>query len=153
MMSKGVDWTPQLDARMRELYDRRLTFLEISRILNADFGLKLTRNSCIGRARRLKFPLRDGSPPPPPPKSRRVRKQYPKKKRQVRMAELPPVPWAPPPLVPGALTMLQLTHDTCRWPSGTRPPYTYCGAPVHDGRSFCLAHCQLAYDKPKKMWS
>ena len=151
MMSKGVDWTPQIDDLLRRLYMGRLTFRDIATRMNEELGLSLTRNACIGRARRLKFQLRNGAFPksPKPPKPRKRSRKQVKVQTEPVSAHL----HLAPPLVPGALTMLQLTSGTCRWPSGDRPPYTYCGAPVHDDRPFCLAHCQLAYDKPKKVWS
>ena len=150
MMSKGIDWTPQIDDLLRRLYMGRLTFRDIATRMTEELGLSLTRNACIGRARRLEFQLRNGASPKPPgpPKPRGRQKQH----RRPRFKLVAP-PLAPRPPRIGTLTMLQLTAETCRWPSGDRPPYTYCGAPVHDDRPFCLAHCQLAYDKPRKVWS
>lgn len=134
-----IEWTPRLDDRLQELHAEKITFVRIAEILNAEFGLALTRNACVGRAHRICLKLRQKPAPP-------LRKRKP----------LPMVPLKvkAPPIAPGALTMLQLTQATCRWPSdAARPPYTYCGAPVYDDRPFCLAHCRLAYHKPEKTWT
>ena len=147
-MPKGADWTPQMDDRLRALDAEKLTFRIIAARMNADFGLALTRNACIGRARRIGCPLRDGTPPPPPkPRKEQIISL------SVRQQPPPLVPVMTAPAVPGAYTMLQLTRTTCRWPGGSKPPYTYCGAPVHGDRPFCLAHCRLAYNKPEKTWT
>jgi hypothetical protein len=137
-----------MDERLRELDAAGLTFKEIADRMNAEFSLALTRNACVGRGRRLRLPLRGGAPPPPP-KPRRGRKQYPKKKKQP-----PKLVVVAPPVAPsvGAFTMLQLDRQTCRWPSGTTPPYTYCGEPVHGDRQYCLAHCRMAFIKPEKLY-
>ena len=151
MRAGAVEWTPRMDERLRELDAAGLTFKAIAARMSAEFSLALTRNACVGRGRRLRLPLRGGAPPPPP-KPRRGRKQYPKKRKATSIKALPPVPWSTPPLVPGAFTMLQLNRQTCRWPSGTTPPYTYCGEPVHGDRQYCLAHCRLAFVKPEKLY-
>jgi hypothetical protein len=148
-MIKVTDWTPRIDDRMRELHEQKLSFTEISARLNADFGLATTRNACIGRGRRIKLPLRTWLPAPEvaeAPTPRKVRKRW------VPPVSPPIVPEAPP-VVPGRLTMLQLNRRTCRWPSGTKPPYTYCGDPIHDDRPYCREHCQMSYQKPEKAWS
>jgi hypothetical protein len=129
-------WTPQIDDRLRKLHLTKLSFTEISARLNADFGLSTTRNSCIGRGRRIGLPLRAFPPPrSTPPKPRKPRDR---KKRQ------PPTPVVPT-IATGRLDMTQLEYGVCRWPSGTKPPYTYCGEPVHNDRPFCLEHCRQAY--------
>jgi GcrA cell cycle regulator len=146
MIDKTV-WTPQLDARLRELHGQGLIFLQIAAAMNDDFGLALTRNACIGRSRRIGIGMRTT---PPPPRNRKAPKLV-RKPRPPRPIAPPIVPEPAP--VPGALTMLQLSRTTCHWPSGNRPPYTYCGEPVHGDRPFCLDHCKLAYQKPEKTWT
>jgi GcrA cell cycle regulator len=151
-MIRVTTWTPEIDDRMRELHALKLSFTEISARLNADFGLSTTRNACIGRGRRLKLPLRAWPPPRLTPKAPKARKSRKGKKRWIPPVTPAIVPEAPA-LVPGRLTMLQLGRQTCRWPSGTRPPYTYCGDPIYDDRPYCREHCRLSYQKPEKTWS
>lgn len=152
-MIRVTDWTPRIDDRMRELHALKLSFTDISARLNADFGLSTTRNACIGRGRRIGLEKRAWPPPrpvmPKPPKPRRSRKG---KKRWIPPPAPPIVPEEPE-VIPGRLTMLQLGRQTCRWPSGTNAPYTYCGDPIYDDRPYCHAHCKLSYQKPEKTWS
>ena len=150
-MIDKVVWTAELDARLRELHGQRLIFRQIAAILNADFGLSLTRNACIGRGRRLGLGVRAASPPPRQ-RPRKPRAQKPKKvtvQTPVIAIDL----HRAPPIVPGALTMLQLDHTTCHWPSGTRAPYTFCGKPVLGDRPYCHEHCRVSYQKPEKTWT
>jgi hypothetical protein len=142
-------WTPEMDARLRELHAEGLKFRLIAAGINAEFETTLTRNSCIGRAHRLNLPVR-AKPTEPVKKSKRERGQY-----KARLAPIPPPVQLrqSPPLIPGRLTMLQLTRFTCRWPSGDRPPYTYCGDKIAGGGPFCREHAELAYNKSWKAWS
>ena len=142
MIEKTI-WTPELDTRLRELHEQNLVYLQIAAIMNANFGLSLTRNACIGRGRRIGLSQRAASPTqlrPPKPRKKRVYKQKPRPEPVA-----PPIVPEVPELVPGQLTMLQLDRTTCRWPSGTRAPYFYCGEPVHGTKQYCEEHCRMAY--------
>ena len=111
----GKLWTPRLDERLKELHAEGCAFTRIAWKLNAEFGTRFTKNACVGRGHRLGVPLRE------------------------------------PKILPGArrqrvVTINDLHYGICHWPSdGTRPPYTYCGKPTYNGRSFCLEHSRLAY--------
>jgi GcrA cell cycle regulator len=136
-------WTPQMLDRLRELHRHGMLFKQIALTLNAENGTTLTRNAVIGKAHRLQLLLllRDASTAP---------------ERKIKRDKLVQTQAAPPlaPVVPGALTMLQLGYHSCRWPSGEeRPPYTYCGEPTYAGGSFCKAHYRLAYVKPRMSWA
>ena len=137
-------WTSELDQRLRELHAEGLKFKLIAAGLNAEYGTTFTRNSCIGRAHRLELPTRaEPTGPVKKPKPKRNRGQD-----KARVAPIPPPVHIPAPsLVPGRLTMLQLTRFTCRWPSGDRAPYTYCGDRVEGDGPFCREHAKLAYNK------
>jgi hypothetical protein len=132
-------WTPRMLARLHELHRHGMKFKQIALTMNAEFKVSLTRNAVIGKAHRLQ--LRDASTAPGP---------------RVKQDKLVETKVAPPlaPVIPGALTMLQLGYHSCRWPSDeARPPYTYCGAPTCAGGSFCKAHYELAYVKPRMSWT
>jgi hypothetical protein len=137
-MTKGVHWTPRLDRRLRELFDEGMPYITIALAMSGEFNLNFTRNACIGRANRLRFPLRELPRKPPKP-------------IEVNLSVRPrPRPrTTSPSIVPGKLTLLQLTRFTCHWPSGDRPPYTYCGKPVLGDGSFCADHAELAYHKSR----
>lgn len=47
-------------------------------------------------------------------------------------------------------TLLELSAGDCRWPCGEpgAADFFFCGAPQSDGRSYCAAHCDIAYVAP-----
>jgi hypothetical protein len=50
---------------------------------------------------------------------------------------------------PFTITIYQLRHHDCRWPSGEqRPPFTYCGRHAPSGR-YCAEHSQRAHSTPR----
>ena len=51
-------WTVGMLTRMRELHAAGMTFGQIARALNAEFGTAVTRNACVGKGRRLQLPAR-----------------------------------------------------------------------------------------------
>jgi GcrA cell cycle regulator len=57
------------------------------------------------------------------------------------------------PAAPDGLTIYQLNGNTCRWPSGAYPPYSYCGCRTRAGLPYCAAHARRAYNAPAKQWS
>jgi hypothetical protein len=139
-MTKGVHWTPRLDRRLRELFDEGMPYRTIALAMSGEFNLNFTRNACIGRSNRLRFPLRELPSKP--------RKPIEVKNLSVRPRPRPPVvKLSPPP--PGTLTLMQLTRHTCHWPTGDKPPYTYCGEQVTGEGPFCAAHAALAYQKSR----
>ena len=69
MSVNGSDtvWTPEALDLLETLagLEENLTYSEIARRMTAQFGIRFTKNSCIGRGRRLGLPprrLRNGSP-------------------------------------------------------------------------------------------
>jgi hypothetical protein len=145
-----VIWTPQLDERLRELHGQALPFRQIADTMNADFGLSLTRNACIGRGRRIGLNPRASPILRSKPYKRRSHKR---KKVTVQTPVISIDLHCAPPIAPGALTMLELGTNTCRWPSGTRVPYSFCGEPVHGDRPYCQKHCKMSYQRPEKTWT
>jgi GcrA cell cycle regulator len=54
-------------------------------------------------------------------------------------------PGSPP---PGRFTLLELTNENCRWPSGRRGRFVFCGvaeADVAQGIPYCQRHMRRAY--------
>jgi hypothetical protein len=54
---------------------------------------------------------------------------------------------ADPEPIEGALTIVDLTASTCRWPSGNPrdlKTFRYCGETAHSG-PYCERHARLAY--------
>jgi len=44
------------------------------------------------------------------------------------------------------LTLMELDKSSCRWPSGARAPFTFCGHDVAEGKPYCAYHCRLSYE-------
>jgi len=80
------------------------------------------------------------SKPPKPPKKRQNTRPLP-----------PPEPYQapPPPPVPpiGSFNLLDLRHNSCRWPEGDGPIFVFCGRPQARESSYCERHHALAHNR------
>ena len=143
-----IIWDAYRVARLRALHAKKhLSFDAIAAQLSAEWGMEVSKNSCIGKARRMGLPKR-------PPKVFRGDKR---KRAVTLVAEAPaavapePVPcvlprWKvidAPPAPGGHITLLQLDGNTCRWPHGDRTPYLFCGAPTA-GKTYCAYHTGIS---------
>ena len=141
-------WTPSMSATLRALHRTEASFVEIAAQMSAIFGVEISRNACIGKARRLELPMRasDGPRVPRPKPAKTV----PRKPVRVDAPIPPPAEVEPTPEV--GVSIYQLTGTTCRWPLGKmedRPPFRYCGhdAPIEE--SYCAEHRAVSYNKPR----
>ena len=115
--------------------DESLTFRAIRDTMNVEFKTDLTRNACIGKARRLRMPPRDPINNPTLKKVPAVTKFF---------LPIPPE-LAPRSTEPFTITIYQLRAHDCRWPSREqRPPFTYCGRKALTGLPYCVKHTRLA---------
>ena len=144
-------WTPSMVATFRALHRGGGSFVEIAAQMSATFGLEISRNACIGKARRLELPMRasDGQRVP----LARPAKTVPKKPVLVDAPISPPPPVEVEPEPEVGLSIYQLTGTTCRWPLGKmedRPPFRYCGhdAPIEE--AYCADHRAVGYNKPRQ---
>ena len=150
-MNNKIIWTTEHDDALMTLLglEENLTFTVIAQRMAEQFALPFTRNSCIGRAHRLKMPPRPEKPIKDP------KKRKPREKvvaMPVRIdAPIPPKE-AYRPRNGRDLTIYQLGYGDCRWPEGNQPPLSYCGETAEDGRPYCFAHCEIAYHTPYKRW-
>ena len=137
-MSYGVPWRQEISERLVELHEMGLTFGEIARRLNAEFDAGLTRNSCIGRARRMNLPER------PMP----VHLRTPKLKPHIPIA-IVMTPTDEP------KSLLELERNECRFPFGEmfdRPPYLFCGRAIWKV-SWCKEHYKKVYHPAREKWA
>jgi hypothetical protein len=143
-MPAGIDWDDHLIARFTALHkDGKRSFQEIADTLAREFGLKLTKNACIGKARRLGLAARPHVAPPLPRKGQKRGGP-----RPVPVV-LPGWQVEPPPRLPpaaGKITIYQLRGGVCHFPHGEKPPYTYCGAVAKKG-SWCPHHERVVYPR------
>jgi GcrA cell cycle regulator len=142
----NIEWTLNMNERLTVLVKfRQLSYGDIAKKLSREFNVKLTRNACIGKARRLGFSER---------KARRIVSKEPVEAR--KPIDRPPRPWIKkqakrPALVLGKVTIYKLKDHHCRWPFGERPPFiTFCGDTQVEGLPYCAAHCRMAYVTPQR---
>ncbi len=136
----GGAWTekPELVERLKQMVATGLSFGKIARVL----GNGLSRNACIGKARRLGFVTMIKPGQPRPPKSERQVKP-----RETKAPSLPMS--AEPPLDPLRIPMMALEYSHCRWPlwshdASGAPDYPHCGLPKSIG-SYCSRHADIAF--------
>lgn len=146
------EWTAAMIGFFTDLYnsDERLSFTDIAKAMNAEFGTTLTRNACIGKSHRLYLPIRG-----PHERQRKAdnTKTGGRKMRRKTRVDAPSAPLeAEVSSGDEPLTIYQLREGDCHWPLGAMldyPPFQYCGKPTDIGRSYCLDHCERAYNKPR----
>jgi GcrA cell cycle regulator len=152
-MSAAADniWTDDLVKAFRRLHrdPKGFSFTEIATALSKAFNLNITRNACIGKARRLGLPMRDATPRLPIEKKlrKRVRVDAPIPPSVERLFGSTPA---------DGLTIYETREGDCKWPLGKvedHPPYMYCGHPAELGRPYCITHTDIAYNKPKVSWT
>jgi GcrA cell cycle regulator len=152
-------WTSEHCQALRDYRARGLSYGEIARRLNTEYGTTYTRNAALGRGVRM------GLPSPKRPRNRHLpglkpRKQ-PKTARMARcrarpLAEL--IQSAPTPargrpvtlrcvgITPRLLSLIELRPNDCRYPYGgdrDGEAITFCGHPKLPGTSYCAPHFGL----------
>jgi len=144
-MTRRDAWPDAMIARLRELHaNDDMSFAAIADALNREFHTKLTKNSCIGKARRLALTMRAHTNPPPRKPKRHT--PPPKPRPPVIPAwKVDPVPALP--AASGRLTIYQLRQNTCRYPFGEQMPYSYCGNTTGLSSSWCPYHKGVVYTR------
>jgi len=152
-----MEWTDEVIARLRELWDAGHSTAEIGRRMG------ITKNAVVGKAHRLNLPAR---PSPirreadaPRPTVRRQPAARPAQPVFRRPAPAPaPRPVAAPPPTPisasgGAVIRAfpRLTNRSCCWPMGDpgAPNFRFCAAEPMGGKPYCAEHAAVAYVKAR----
>ena len=144
---KGLHWTEHMIDRLTRLQRAgKLSFAGIAETLSREFGIKLTKNACIGKARRLNLPLRKPVVARKPKAEPQVPEIEPENVPHVRPA------WTvEPPVLPAAssrITIYQLQRGVCHYPFGNQPPYAYCGNTTATRSSpWCPHHERVVYPR------
>lgn len=154
---QSTDWPDQHSMVLRDLHAKGLSYAEIARALNAQFGTTYTRNATLGRGKRMGLaPVVRQAARAPEPRPRSVaagtggRAADPAIRDQV----VRPAPAAAPAPVrlrcvgisPRLLSFEQLEAGDCRYPYGgdrDDDPITFCGHPRQPGASYCTPHFHL----------
>ena len=147
---------PLID-RFTALHSERpmISFRIIAQMLTAEFGVRITRNSAIGKAARLGLPDRlpqagFATRPPREPRATRTVQRLRKSgsahhlkvistfelvdQWQARLADV----------VPQHIDLQELTSKNCHYPLGDGP-YTFCGCEALPGLTYCEPHQRLTH--------
>ena len=147
-------WTTDEEALLARLWDEdKLSGAEIARQMGR------SKNSVVGKARRLSLDRRPSPILPPNPNA-------PKRRKRARLDEVSDTPhghWVIPivaafeqearevlqgPAI-GRYAERDLQHETCQWLEGEPAMRAFCGLPVVKGTSWCLAHAKRVFRKAK----
>ncbi len=150
----AIDWTPARVSTLIALWDEGVSTIEIGRRLD------VTKNSVVGKVHRLGLPKRvspigsksrerkpASARQSPADRKESAVKQAVELSRQARPAQASePVPKANP------VSMEHLAGGMCSWPEGEpgQESFHFCGAPVLEGKPYCLSHCARAYVRPTR---
>ena len=137
-MNSGTPWTTEMNQHLISLLeDPNLSYKAVAAAMSTKFGLSITKNACIGKARRLGVAMRDLTQRQPI-----VGKEPTITVKKVRV-DAPIAPKISHRLKPGHLTIYQLREGVCRWPMGPpmqKPPFLYCGEAALLGCPYCRHH-------------
>jgi GcrA cell cycle regulator len=156
-MSFPSTWTVERIDAMKTLLGapERWSAEAVSSIISKQFGLRISRNSVIGKAARLGIPLNNnisGRKPKSEPKPKRKPKATPAQRRGLGVAPTmskTQQPQAPAkircdPLKAGTFHVIELEEGMCRYPSGDSE-ITFCGLNQVEAMPYCGPHCQIAF--------
>jgi hypothetical protein len=134
-------------ARLREHYEAGASFGIIADRINAEFSLNITRNSCVGKAKRLMFPKRlilhtETKKVAARPKPTRERRPKPPPKNVPKEKTV----YLTDPSGPG-ITIYMLKSRSCRYPITDLAPgkFLFCGQATMDKDCpWCKHHHEIA---------
>ncbi len=144
----SLPWPSERDAVLIALRSSGLSFAQITREIGARFNITLSRDACVGRARRLGLCGRGRSGAAPcravraRPKRRPVGYGDPSRAAPASAAARE-VALRCAEVVPRHLSLADLAPDDCRFPYG-EDAITFCGHRQTKGSSYCLAHFHLS---------
>ena len=124
-------WTEDRLAKLRELWDKKLSITKIGEELG------VSRNAVAGKAHRLGLEKRQ-SPIKPSIKPKKQKNEWDETLRGPMPLRL-------------VLRSLEWSRNKCLWPYGDPKnlDFKFCGEPVLSGKPYCLKHCELAYNNSK----
>jgi GcrA cell cycle regulator len=137
--NRHTPWTEERIAKLTRLWNvEKLTVGQIVRVMG------ITRNSILGKVRRLNLDSR-GSPIKP---------------RKTKVERLPGAKKGFKAIIPSVDTLVKLNQPvarpiikprpvvpTCHWPFGMpkEEGFHFCGKPAVEGRPYCQEHVDIAY--------
>lgn len=155
MNNNNTSWTDEQSALLRKLHGEGLSFALISDEVGH------TRNSCIGKARRMDLPMRvtlksKNAEPRPKQERRRyisiVRANGNTPNLRVVETVQTDLPTFRCDVEPLNKALDEIGREECRYIAGDpREGALYCGHPAVK-RSYCAAHFARCYVEPLKRW-
>jgi len=152
-----TEWSDEARERLTELYGEGRSASVIADLLGREGLISVSRNAIIGKAHRLSLPPRRERKPAVMVRKTREEKQQRQNflRRQKRAEQHTFKPKTHmdhdtrlklrcEAIEPKHLTIYDLTDDTCRFPYGDDPPFTYCGHRTANG-SYCLVHAARCF--------
>lgn len=138
-MTEITIWTPEVVARLRELYDDpSMPYSVIADRLSEEFGVHITRNAVAGEVGRLALPKRLVTYTSAPHRTNR----QPKRRKLLRRWSIPMV-WQ-------MQTVLPMTAKHCQWPVNAEgEPWRFCGGERLSSGPYCPEHAARAYIPPR----
>lgn len=142
------DWLlPGINERLEQLHAEGLSFGQIARAINAEFGTSLTRNAIIGRSHRLVL-----KPRPSP-----IRQL---KGPRIRNRTLRSKPAMNDNQAPSGIetsshrTFEQMRSGDCWWPLGeiNERAVLFCAEPTDIGVSWCPKHQRIGRTRARVSW-
>ena len=124
-------WTEDRLAKLRELWDKKLSITKIGEELG------VSRNAVAGKAHRLGLEKRQ-SPIKPSIKPKTQKNEWDETLRGPMPLRL-------------VLRSLEWSRNKCLWPYGDPKnlDFKFCGEPVLSGKPYCSKHCEIAYNNSK----
>jgi hypothetical protein len=132
-MSRYQDWSPEQNETLRTLYLQGLSFSEIGRAMGR------TKNSCKGRACRLKFPPRSN------PKLEQIRATKAQARRQSTKRR-PPMHLSVV-TAPDSVPVGIMERTGCCYPTTKEGPHLFCNAATSGNTDYCEFHLQVMYPR------
>ena len=115
-------WTDEMTRQLKDLWAEGISASAIGREIG------VSKNSVIGKSRRLGLEARPS--PIVPAGKKNPRTARPKPREKARISDV-----------------IQLTSQMCRWPFGNpdEDDFYFCGKSVVPGKPYCEEHCAIAY--------
>ncbi|MGY3615709.1 GcrA family cell cycle regulator [Bradyrhizobium sp. USDA 10063] len=135
-----------LTGRLVMLHRDGVEFSAIARILTEEFGVPITKNQALGKARRMSLPRRrlDLAPSATPKPAKSAEPETPETPEPTELEPLPTTTLPRKALRCEHLPILALNPGECRFPSGEYP-YVFCRQPQVAGSAYCARHFARAF--------
>ncbi len=137
-------WDDERDLVLKQCVAAGHSFANTAAKINRQFGTDLSRNACIGRAKRLGLSVSrsvkvDGA-------EHRLNRKPEGKTKTITIRPRPQFVCDPSTgfrtadVTPLNISIYELNGGTCHWPFGDNAPYLFCGHPTFGGSSYCECH-------------